>query len=242
MEFIIIILIIIAVIFIIGICVGAGGTYTVLKWKHILIALKGKKLAVLGSRGTGKTTLLDYLTQGIQSKEYELTYYEPTNERRFMLDENTWISLKKSADVGGDTASHSTWQTLFKESDLVFYLVRADLLIKKDWDTQIRVETDLSLIQNWWQSYESQNKKKIFKIFNKKKKKLLIICTFCDQVDQLQRYIQRDIPCMIDNDKLRKNFSPLHKYSTGIKVVLGSLSTKDNTKRLVELVFKSILK
>ncbi|NET45561.1 hypothetical protein [Okeania sp. SIO2B3] len=203
---------------------GAGGIYGILEWKHILIELKGKKLAVLGAKGTGKTTLLNYVIKGILSEGYHQTKYaKPTDERRFILDKNTWISLKKSTDLGGDTSFRTEWQSLFEDSDLVFYLVRADLLIKNDQYTQSRVEKDLGFIQSWWQSYDSKNKKKFF---NKKKKKLLIICTFCDEVDQLQR----GIPRMIGNDELRKIFPLLHKYSTGIKVVLGSLLTNGNKK------------
>ncbi|OZH52596.1 hypothetical protein AFK68_23370, partial [Hydrocoleum sp. CS-953] len=158
-----------------------------------------------------------------------------------ILYENIWILLKKSKDVGGDTSFYDEWQYLFKKSDLVFYLVRADLLIQNDSNTQSRVEADLSLIQSWWQISESKNKKKFFNIQKKKKKKLLIICTFCDEVEKLQI----TIPRMIGNDELRKIFPLLYQHSTGIKVALGSLLTKDNndnTRHLVELVFKEILK
>ena len=148
--------------------IGCGvSTFIAIKsnWKHILIFLHGKQLAVLGDKGTGKTTLLNYLIKNVLGEGYRQTRSaQPTEEQRFRLDDDRWISLKKSIDVGGDTAFYRQWESLFKESDLVFYLVRADLLIKNDKETEDRIEQDIRLIQGWRKNYDSKNTKKLSRL------------------------------------------------------------------------------
>ncbi len=48
----------------IGLGLLIGGTAIALSWDDIVISLKGKKLAVLGARGVGKTHLLKFLSTG----------------------------------------------------------------------------------------------------------------------------------------------------------------------------------
>ncbi|QSV63916.1 MAG: hypothetical protein HEQ26_15320 [Dolichospermum sp. DL01] len=197
-------------------------------WKTIIIFLTGKKLAVLGDKGTGKTTLLNYLIKKVLSQGYYQTrYVHDTDEQRFYLNDK-WISLKKSKDVGGDTSFHDEWEKLFKESDLIFYMVRSNLLINDDPETNNRVKDDLELIQGWRNKYDSNNRKK-----------LLIICTFCDLLDINE--LNRNLPRKIGSDELSNNFPILYKAGVGMKVVLGSLfddNNNDNTRKLVELIFQ----
>lgn len=205
-------------------------TSVLYKWKNIVTFLIGKKLAVLGDKGTGKTTLLNYLIKKVLSEGYHQTRYaENTDENTFFLDDKR-ITLKKSKDLGGDTSFYDEWEKLFKESDLIFYLVRSDLLINNENETKQRVEDDLNLIQRWRTTYDPKNRKK-----------LLIICTFCDLLNKDE--LKNNLPRKIGNDELKRNFPNLEKTGVGIKVVLGSLFTKgnnDNTKKLVELVFQEI--
>ncbi len=48
-----------------------AGTTIALNWDNILIALKGKKLAVLGARGVGKTHIIKFLSSGSIPAEYK---------------------------------------------------------------------------------------------------------------------------------------------------------------------------
>ncbi|MDJ0897567.1 MAG: hypothetical protein QNJ55_02065 [Xenococcus sp. MO_188.B8] len=198
-------------------------------WEHILISINGKKFAFLGDKGTGKTTSINFLTKNILSVGYNQTrYVKKTDERRFYMGDNEneiYISLKKSSDVGGDTAFYKEWEILFKESNWIFYIVQSKLLINGDRDTKKRIEQDLDLIQGWRNNYDS-----------KSKKKLVIICNFCDQVDNLKT----DIPRQIGSDEIRKLFPLINEKGSGISVFLGSLLTEESAEKLFELVFRHI--
>ena len=57
-----------------------------LNWEEIIKALKGKKLAVLGARKTGKTRLVKFLTEGSIPEHYRATSEaEDVSGRRFQL-------------------------------------------------------------------------------------------------------------------------------------------------------------
>src|SRR4051812_38292644 len=64
------------------------GTTVAVKWDDIVVALKGKSLAVLGARGVGKTHLITFLTSGSIPAEYKQTVApEKMTARRFHLKE-----------------------------------------------------------------------------------------------------------------------------------------------------------
>ena len=54
---------------------------TIVKWDAIVIALQGKKLAVLGERGVGKTHLISFLTSGSLPAEYKQTLRQRRRRR-----------------------------------------------------------------------------------------------------------------------------------------------------------------
>lgn len=90
----------IVVLIVAGIIVAVTGTtITVVKWDKILIALKGKRLAVLGARAVGKTHLVRFLTSGSIPSEYKQTVApEKASSRRFSLKELD-LRIKDTLDI-----------------------------------------------------------------------------------------------------------------------------------------------
>src|SRR5262249_21203756 len=83
------------------------GTTIAVKWDDIVVALKGKKLAVLGARGVGKTHLITFLSSGSIPAEYKQTIApQKASSRRFQLKDLD-LKMKDTLDVSGDKAAYA---------------------------------------------------------------------------------------------------------------------------------------
>jgi len=206
------------------------GTAIAFKWDDIVIALKGKKLAVLGARGVGKTHLVQFLSTGSIPSVYNPTVGVPrTSSRRFQLKDLD-LNVKESRDVDGHKLSYGDWKELHDQADVVFYLLRADQLIAGNRDTEARVRDDLKHIGGW---LESRNPRPRF----------FLIGTHCDcdpefnstQADKVGNYTDkfRRIPVVVE-------LVARAGGSQQAKVVLGSMKTLENTEALVYKIFKQM--
>lgn len=79
----------------------------------------GKSIAVLGGRGTGKTTLLNYF-----DTKKVITTYEQTDTKQRYSDmtvkiDNLTLKIKGGYDIGGSSINHGTW----REQILFFILL-----------------------------------------------------------------------------------------------------------------------
>ena len=133
----------------------------------IIEALEGKRLAVLGERGVGKTVLINFLTKGTLSKDYIQTLdLEETASNDFKLKELK-LRIKESEDVPGHIDFYAQWEDVFQNADIVMYLLRSDKLMEGDKYTEERVKRDIGQIGEWLKE-------------NPKKFPLFIIGTHCD--------------------------------------------------------------
>jgi hypothetical protein len=106
---------------------AAGGAAALkLNWAKLETEFKGKRLAVLGARGVGKTHLLTFLTEGEISESYgkgkkykQTLASEKKPTRRFMLRDLDLI-VKETYDVSGDKAAYREWKNLCKSPMLFF--------------------------------------------------------------------------------------------------------------------------
>jgi hypothetical protein len=102
---------------------SAGAVAVALKWDDIVAALRGKRLAVLGARGVGKTHLIEFLTKGLIPTEYTQTVAPTkTASRRFELKDLD-LKIKETIDVPGDKSAYAVWKKLHDEAHVVFYLL-----------------------------------------------------------------------------------------------------------------------
>ncbi len=212
-----------------GVVALLAGTAAV-KWDDIVIAFKGKRLAVLGARNVGKTHLVTFLSTGSIPADYKQTaFVEKTGSRRFQLRELD-LKVKDSLDVAGDKSSYAEWKELHDQADVVFYLLRADRLIARDREVENRVRDDLRHISGWLEARSPRPP-------------LFIIGTHCDLDPGF-----RDTP----PDKLGDFSDGFRKlpivmelvYRAGgaqqVKVVLGSMKTVQDTEALVYRVFMQV--
>ena len=133
----------------IGVVALLVSAFTVHNWDKIVIALKGKRLAVLGARGVGKTHILNFLTSGSIPVKYKQTLApDKSPPRRFQLKELD-LKFTDTRDVSGTDDAYAEWKKLHDESDIVFYLLRADRLLAGDTNVEERVRKDLKHIGQW---------------------------------------------------------------------------------------------
>lgn len=200
---------------------------TAVKWDDIVIALKGKRLAVLGARGVGKTHLIKFITSGSIPSEYKQTLApEKASSRRFQLKELN-LKIKDTLDVSGDKSAYAEWKELHDDADIVFYLLRADLLIAGDKDTEARVCEDLRHISSWLEARTDRPR-------------FFIIGTHCDLDSQFAKVSAEKIGDYVDKFRKLPIVSKLVAWGGGAqqtKVVLGSMKTIQDTEILVHQTF-----
>ena len=126
----------------------AGGT-AVLNWRNILTSFRGKKFAILGARGVGKTHLLTFLTRGSIPGNYKQTLRpEKVPSNRFQLGKLD-LKIKETRDLPGGHDEYAEWKTLSLEADVIFYLFRIDKLMEHDAKAEDRVRRDMKQIEGW---------------------------------------------------------------------------------------------
>lgn len=212
-----------------GIVVALGGGVA-LNWDKIIIALKGKRLAVLGARAVGKTTLVKFLTSGTIPAEYKQTL-APDNagSRRFSLKELD-IRIKDTQDISGDKAAYAEWKELHDKADIVLYLMRADLLLAGDPATETRVRDDLKHISDW---LESRTPRPLF----------FFIGTHCDLDPEFSRLTPDRAGDYIDRFRHLPIVEEMVARAGGTqaaKVVIGSMKTISSTEVLVYELFRQV--
>lgn len=206
------------------------GTTIAVKWDEILVALKGKRLAILGARGVGKTHLVKFLTTGSIQSEYKQTVApKKAAARRFHLKDLD-LRIKDSLDVSGDKAAYAEWKALHDESDMVFYLLRADRLIGGDRDVEARVRDDLRHISGWLEDRSPRPR-------------FFIIGTHCDFDTEFQSLSPDKMGDYVDQFRSLPIVGELVARAGGAqqaKVVLGSMKTVQDTEALVYQVFMQV--
>ncbi len=81
--------------------------------------LSGKRLAILGARGTGKTTLYNFLTGGELTGA---TAVQTTKANLYKLNDLS-LNIKQGVDIGGSQDFRDRWVSIMKDSDYIFYMI-----------------------------------------------------------------------------------------------------------------------
>lgn len=182
-------------------------------WDSLVIALKGKKVAVLGARGSGKTTLLTFLSKG----ELTQSNVQTTSARRVVANrlklKDLQLYLKETKDLPGGEAAMQQWKELHDTSDFVIYLIKAH-----EMDVG-RVEYDLKLINGWQEKHKS-------------KPRLLIVATHMDLDKRFVTLKENEQGDFHDRfvGNLQRCFG---SFKTMPSLYLGGLNNQSNTEDLV---------
>lgn len=207
------------------------GMFTTL-WDWIVVALKGRKIVVLGERGVGKTRLIRFITSGELTEGYQQTIgTEATASNRLSLS-NLELNIKKSVDVPGATGAYAEWKAAFDGADIVLYLVRADRLVGGDAKVEARTRADMKHIKQWLEAR------------GKSRPHFVIVGTHCDLDKKFATISDDKAGDYVDGFRKLPIMSELMALGGGTyltKLALGSLSTHDGAERLVQQTFSQII-
>jgi len=216
----------------IGLC-GAGAK---ILWEDIVIAVKGKRIAILGAKATGKTTLADFLSKGEIPQEYFQTIgVDRKDKRPFELkDLNLKIYLKSFNDVEAGLGARTIWQEEVKKADVVLYLFDTNKLLRYDEDAvrkgyAKRIKSDLEQVCSWL--HEKTGPQSLY-----------ILGTFCDQdpnYDPSRLSTYRDE--LVERDEL-KEMKRILKGKIEVTWIFGSTKDLKSTEAIVKLWLKILLR
>ena len=189
-----------------------------------LNVFRGKKLAILGERGVGKTTLFTYLsTESLPKKYRQNTGTEKVGGNNIKIDDLEF-KMEESPDVSGGIDARLEWKKAVLDADIVFYMFRADLFKKRDEPTLKRAYDDIKHIAHWIK--RSDKSKEI---------KLYLIGSHCD-IDPEYKQFNNYMGDYKDNFKSSQsyiNIKRIANFGGGCELVLGSMKNKKSTSYLV---------
>jgi hypothetical protein len=130
--------------------------------KFINKILFGNRLSVLGAKKTGKTSLLNFLTNG------ELkggTGIEKTKKNKFKMKDLN-LRIRAGLDITGSEDFVNNWENEIKKSDYTFYLINFLKIEEEGLKYLELIEFHFGLIR---------------KAFSDPKRKLYILILYCDK-------------------------------------------------------------
>jgi len=156
------------------------GIGTVAFWDEIINFFKGKRIAILGAKSTGKTTLHNFLTNG------ELkggTGIEDTKSNVLKLNDLKFY-IKSFKDITGSEDFVNVWADFIKDSDFTFYMIDSSKIFNNDYSYIKLVEKQLSLIGDCYEKLKRNDKVSIICVFSDKVQK------FIDNKEQFEQQMK----------------------------------------------------
>lgn len=178
----------------------------------------GKRIAILGSRAVGKSTLFNFLqNQEIDpNKKYEQTRSVRKIDEVEVNIDGASLRISASYDVGGGEISHLSWIDQIKASHYIFYLLDANKVMHSDRIHISEIKKDMAAIQKQIVSYTD---KKVFLIATK---------SDCHQQYNTSGFEDKLMNKSIILETIL-NLGGIEKC----KLIVGSLSDTDEAKKLV---------
>lgn len=210
--------------------VVGGAAAVVLNWDGIVTAWRGKRVAVLGARGVGKTCLVRFLSTGSIPENYEqTTSAEKATGRRFSLKDLD-LKIDDTLDVPGDSSHYADWKEVADRADLVLYLLRADRLLASDDEVEERVRDDMRHIGNWLGA-------------GSRRPQFFVVGTHCDLDPAFANLTRDKVGDYCDRFRKLPVVAELVSHCGGakhVKFALGSMATEQVAEVLVYDIFKKL--
>lgn len=179
----------------------------------------GKRIAILGSREVGKSTLFYFLqNQEIDpNKKYEQTRSVRKIDEIDVNIDGALLRISTSYDVGGGVSSHLTWLEQIEKSDYIFYLLDASKVLNSDKAHISEIRKDMDAIQK---AIANDSNKKVFLIANKS--------------DLHQQYNSNGFEDKLISKPIISETRLNLGGTNRCKLIIGSLSSTSEAKNLVK--------
>ena len=198
-------------------------------WLWLNGLFDNKKLAILGERGVGKTTLLSYITTGSFPKEAKQTVSPQKSKRSIFKLGSIRQNISTIWDMPGGKDYYNEWKKQTADADVVLYLFRIDGFKYKDISHILRVKKDLNQIKKWLT----------------KEKRLILIGTYADKDKDFYEAKKSRLGDYYDKFLGTPEMREINKICGGtsnFSVILGSLGSVNEAKNICEEIFKEYKK
>ncbi|QCG92718.1 hypothetical protein E6C67_02040 [Azospirillum sp. TSA2s] len=207
----------------------AAGKKIIENWQKVEKELKGKRIAVLGPRASGKTTIIKFLLKGELSEEYIATPKpEKYSGKTFRLQELE-LKIEDTMDVPGDIQSHDDWERLYRDADVACYLIDASKIHRGDSAYEKTVLSEMRHIGEWFDDRKDSPPH------------FFLIATHCDLISEyasLPHGGKTEFTDAFWKKPAVQNLINHGRGSKNVKCVAGSLKDRDGTERLVSDIFR----
>lgn len=197
---------------------AVAGAYLVLEAKK---KLSGKRVAILGGRRVGKSTLIRFLSTGEVAEGRSLSEAPlATSKRGFSLvidGKRTKFSVPRDLP-GNNGLGLPKWHEEYRKADFVWYLFRADLIEQGDNNEIQRVRSHLDTFSGW-------NGRR-----GKATRKIVLIGTWADQSTRWRTNRAEFVDSVISAEPLKLGAVKLGNAP----VIVGSLGSNSGAERLIK--------
>jgi len=210
-------------------------------WDWLVIAFSGKRVAILGPRGAGKTTMHSWLREGSLPEVYRPTHQATKlgSARRVVESGRraAKVTLKAGTDVTGDAMNDLTaWRSVIAQSDVTVYLFDASLLLAGDPAQRRQLMRDSGFIGR-----EIADRRR-----DGRTRRMAFVGTHCDLIDgyvadcSAPEFIalQQRVLALQSLEDARWNVHDALGHDEPPAVILGSLRDPDAASDLSYRVFK----
>ncbi|RCK40217.1 GTPase domain-containing protein [Thalassospira xiamenensis] len=187
---------------------------------------KGRSITILGPRGSGKTTISEFLRNGEIPESPSQTVRTTKHKLKEPLKiKELELKISEIEDLSGDKSEYTEWKESTKRNETIFYLMRTDLIIDGNEEYTKRILQDTKHINEW---------------IEEEKKELYIIGTYCDKIPNFHDEPHNENVNFLDNVNKNPTIKKLISHFGGrkkAKINFGSLSSKDSCEDLVYNIF-----
>ena len=197
---------------------GIGGIgYFTKKW------WSSKRIAVLGGRGVGKTTFINYLETKKVKSGFEQTDLELYPALTVKI-EGVTLRISSGYDVGGSSMQHGEWRKQVLEADIIFYILDISRILKRDSDYIESTKSDIDAIKN-----EIRQRKNI---------QVFLIASHIDKLKD-DGYTAKKLEDKINKNQVIQIAMISFGGSDYCKVVTGSLKDTQSAETLMKKILIS---
>jgi hypothetical protein len=205
---------------VIGAClIGMFGYGGYKLWKF----MRHKKIAVLGARGVGKTTLHHFMQTGELKASHNVTEQGGKPYKAFQLKkiiDSMNLDIKKGIDVNG--GDYNAWRNITKDAEITLYLFDVYKYLNEPTIYQGKIEQDLLKVADFVKN-------------NASKKYIRLVGTHIDCVEGFDENILR-------SDLFIKSLQNRLGGTDYCELVFGSMHSPEKMEALVKTIFKSFHK
>jgi hypothetical protein len=194
--------------------------------ESIRIFFSGKKIAILGTIETGKTTMHKFLRDGEIVTNHVATRRQIDVDKSIFKVDNYELLIKKGKDISGQRTFLSEWKDLYIDCNVCFYMFNASKVYTNDKAHIEEIYANIAQFGEW--NNELKNKPQV-----------LMIGSHADYIKEYQEANKSNIQVIdkIIRENLKKAYLLIDLKPSNI--FIASLTTPENINELMRDILKS---